>query len=100
MITETRQISNLRSQDFSKGILSDLVGENVAEFSDKFFHFHYATREMCQEVLNNYSMLNDGFFNQHPHFCNLLELPQIGVDQCLSFLPQLLLLRSLFSFER
>ena len=57
MITETRQISNLRNQDFSKEILSDLVGENVAEFSDKFFHFQYATREMCKEALNNYSML-------------------------------------------
>ena len=57
MLTETRQISNLRSQDVSKEILSDLVRKNVAEFSDKFFHFQYATREMCKEALNNYSML-------------------------------------------
>ena len=48
MLTETRQISNLRSQDVSKEILSDLVRKNVAEFSDKFFHFQYATREMCK----------------------------------------------------
>ena len=54
MLTETRQISNLRSQDVSKEILSDLVRKNVAEFSDKFFHFQYATREMCKGALNNY----------------------------------------------
>ena len=46
MLTETRQISNLRSQDVSKEILSDLVKKNVAEFGDKFFHFQYATLEM------------------------------------------------------
>ena len=40
MLTETRQISNLRSQDVSKEILSDLVRKNVAKFRDKFFHFH------------------------------------------------------------
>ena len=72
MLTETRQISNLRSQDVSKEILSDLVRKNVAEFSDKFFHFQYATREMCKGALNNYSMLKLRFFNQHPHFCNVL----------------------------
>ena len=33
---ETSQISNLRSQDVSKEILSDLVRINVAEFSDTF----------------------------------------------------------------
>ena len=42
MLTETRQISNLRTQDVSKEILSDLVRKNIAEFSDKFFHFQYA----------------------------------------------------------
>ena len=57
MLTETRQISNLRSQDVSKEILSDLVRKNVAEFSDKFFHFQYTTRDMCKGALNNYSML-------------------------------------------
>ena len=72
MLTETSQISNLRSQDVSKEILSDLVRKNVAEFSDKFFHFQYATREMCKGALNNYSMLKLRFFNQHPHFCNVL----------------------------
>ena len=72
MLTQTRQISILRSKDVSKQILSDLVRKNVAEFSDKFLHFQYATREMCKGVLNNYSMLKLRFFNQHPHFCNVL----------------------------
>ena len=36
MLTATRQISNLRNQDVSKEILSDLVRSNFAEFSDKF----------------------------------------------------------------
>ena len=39
MLTETRQISNLRSQDISKEILLDLVKKNIAVFTDKFFHF-------------------------------------------------------------
>ena len=72
MFTETRQISNLRSQDASKEILSDLVRKNVAEFSDKFFHLQYATWEMCKGALNNYSMLKLRFFNQQPHFSNVL----------------------------
>ena len=72
MFTETRQISNLRSQDVSKEILSGLVRKNVAEFSDKFFHFQYATREMCKGALNSYSMLKLRFFNQHPYSCNVL----------------------------
>ena len=70
MLTETRQISNL-SQDVSKEILSDLVRKNVAEFSDKFFHFQYATLEMFKGALNNYSMLKL-LFNQHPPFFNVL----------------------------
>ena len=53
MLTETRQISNLRSQDVSKEILLDLAGKNIAEFSDKFFHFQYATLEMLKGALNN-----------------------------------------------
>ena len=53
MLTETRQISNLRSQDVSKEILLDLAGKNIAEFSDKFFHFQYATLEMSKGALNN-----------------------------------------------
>ena len=57
MLTETREISNLRSQDVSKEILSDLVRKNVAEFSDKFFHFQYATLEMFKGALNNYSLI-------------------------------------------
>ena len=32
MLTETREISNLSSQDVSKEILSDLMRKNVAEF--------------------------------------------------------------------
>ena len=44
MLTETGQISNLRSQDVSKKILSDIVRKDVAEFSDKFSYFWYATR--------------------------------------------------------
>ena len=39
MLTETRQISNLRSQDVSKKILLDVVRKNTAVFSDTFFHF-------------------------------------------------------------
>ena len=71
MLTETRQISNLRSQDVSKEILSDLVRKNGASL--KFFHFQYAAREMCKGTLNNYSMLKlRGFFYQQAHFCNLL----------------------------
>ena len=45
-------ISDLMNQDVSKKILSDLVRKNVTEFSDDFFHFQYATREMCKGVLN------------------------------------------------
>ena len=52
-----RQILNLRSKDVSKEILSDLVRKNVADFSDKFFHFQYATLQMFKAALNNYSML-------------------------------------------
>ena len=43
MLVETHQISNLRSQDISKEILSGVVRNNVAEFSDKFSYFQYAT---------------------------------------------------------
>ena len=72
MLMETRQISNLRNQDVSKEILSDLVRKDVAEFSDKFSHFQYATLEKFKTALNNYSMLKLRSFNQHPHFCNVL----------------------------
>ena len=64
-------MSNLRSQDLSKEILSDLARKNVAEFSDKFFHFQYATLEMFKGALNNYSMLKL-LFKQHPPSCNAL----------------------------
>ena len=72
MLTETCQILNLRRQDVSKEIVSDLVRKNVAKFSDKFFHFQYATLEMCKRAWNDYSMLKLHFFNQHPCFCNVL----------------------------
>ena len=54
MLTETRQISNLRNQDVSTEILSNLVRPYVAEFSDKFSRFQYATMEMFKTALNNY----------------------------------------------
>ena len=73
MLTETRQISNLRNQDVSKEILLDLVRKAVANFSDMFFHLQYATLEMFKGALNNYSMLKLRFFNQHPHFCNVMQ---------------------------
>ena len=47
----TRQISNLRSQDVSKEILSDLRRKDVAEFNDKFYHFQYATLAMFKGAL-------------------------------------------------
>ena len=72
MLMEKRQISNLRNQDVSKEILSDLVRKDVAEFSDKFSHFQYGTLEMFKAEFNNYSMLKLRFFNKHPHFCNAL----------------------------
>ena len=37
----------------SKEFLLDLVKKNIAEFSDKFFHFQYATLEMSKGALNN-----------------------------------------------
>ena len=71
MLTETRQISNL-SEDVYKKILSDLVRKNVAEFSNKFFHFQYASLEMFKGALNNHKMLKLRF-NQLPPFCNVLK---------------------------
>ena len=68
MFTETRQISNLSQNVF----LSDLVMKNFAEFSDKFFHIHYATLEMFMGVLNNHTILMF-LFNQQPLFCNVLK---------------------------
>ena len=68
MLTETRQISNLMKQEVSNEILSDIVRKDIAEFSDEFSFFQYATLEMFKAVLNNYSMLKLCFFNQHPHF--------------------------------
>ena len=56
-VTETRQSSNLSSPDVSMEILSDLVRKDVAEFSYKFSHVQYATLEMFNAALNNYSIL-------------------------------------------
>ena len=73
MLTETRQISNSRSRDVSMEMVLDLVRKNVAEFSDKFFHFQYATLEMFKGALNNYSLIMlKLLFNQHLPFCNVL----------------------------
>ena len=102
MLTETRQISNLRNQDVSKEILSDLVRKDVAEFSDKFYHFQYATLEMFKAVLNNYSMLKWRFLINtltfamycknapHQYYATNQDTkpqncPKIAVDQCLFF---------------
>ena len=105
MLTETRQIPNLRSQELSKEILLNLVRKDVAEFSDKFLHFQYATLEMFKGALNNYSMLKlRSFINTHtfamyfknvshqyyatnqgnkPHILSY-NCPKIEVGQCLS----------------
>ena len=56
------QISNLWNQDVSNEILLDLVRKDVAEFTDKFSHFQYATLKMFRAALNNYSMLKLHFF--------------------------------------
>ena len=61
MHTETRQISNLRSADVSKGIQSDLVRKDVTDFNDKFYHFQNATPEMFEGASTNYSMLMSRF---------------------------------------
>ena len=56
MLTEMCQFSNLRNQDVSEEILSDLARKDLAEFGDKFSHFQFATLEMFKVALNNYSM--------------------------------------------
>ena len=47
------RLSTLRSQDFSKEILSDLVRIDVAKFNDKFYHFQYTTLEMFKRTFNS-----------------------------------------------
>ena len=100
-------------------ILSDLVRKNVAEFSDKFFHFQYTTRDMCKGALNNYSMLKLRFLisiytfemysinvshqyytitqDTKPHSYSRI-VPKCGQINVF-YLLQLLLLRSLFSLR-
>ena len=62
------QISNFRSQDASKEILSELVRKDVAEFNDK-----YTFLKMFKGAFNNYSKLKlPSFFLSTPTFCNVL----------------------------
>ena len=121
MLTEARQISNLRNQDVPKENLSNLVRKDITEFSDKFSYFQYVTLEMFKATLNNYSMLKLCFLiNTLTFTCivktcpiSIMQLirtpnriidrriaPKIGVDQYLSFfyLQQHFLLRSFFHF--
>ena len=65
MFTETRQISNLRNQDVSMEILSGLLRKDVAELSNKFSHFQYATLKMFKAALNNYSRLKLRFLTNN-----------------------------------
>ena len=118
MDTETRQISNLRKQDVSKEILSGLVRKDIAEFSDKFSYFQFATLKMFKAALNNYSMLKLCFLiNSHTFTC-IVKTSPISIMQLIRtpnhifyrriaqnrvrsipiffYLPQLLLLRSFF----
>ena len=52
ILAETCQITNLRSQDVSQKILSDLVNKNVAEFSYKFSHFQYTKQAEISVVFS------------------------------------------------
>ena len=74
MLTETRQISNLRSQDVSKEILSDLVRKNVAEFKV----FSISSMQLGKRVMYHL-MLKLCFCHQHPHLCKVLQkrLPSV-----------------------
>ena len=118
------QISNLWNQDVSKEILLDLVRKDIAEFTDKFSRFQYATLKMFRAALNNYSMLKLHFLKSTPTLLQcivktspisimqlirtppnhifIVELPQNeGRSVSIFFYsPQLLSLRSLFSFGR
>ena len=64
------KLEQRRCKEISKEILLDLVRKNVTEFSDKFFHFQYATLEMFKGAFKNYSML-ELLFKQHPPLCNV-----------------------------
>ena len=74
-----------RSQDVSKETLSDLVRKNVAQFSDKFFHFQYAAWKMCKGALNNHSMLKLHFFTISTHtfamYCKNLSHQYYATNQ-------------------
>ena len=88
MVTETHQISNLRSQGVSEEILSDLVRKMLPSL--KFFHFQYAPGKCvrrhyfaryCKSVSHQYYATNQ---DTKPHILSQ-SCPKIGVDQCLSF---------------
>ena len=82
MLMKTNQISNLRSQYVFKEVLSDLVKKNVAEFSDKFFHFQYATLEMYKGALNNCSMLKLHFLiNTFAMYCKNVSHQYYAANQ-------------------
>ena len=63
MHTETRQISNLRSQDISKEIIIDLVRKDNAQVNDKFYNFQHATLEIIKGVFNDCSVLKLRLFS-------------------------------------
>ena len=81
MLTETCQISNLRNQDVSKEILSNLVRKDIAKFSDKFSFSQYATLEMFKAALNNYSMLKLFFLINTLTFTCLVKTSPISIMQ-------------------
>ena len=81
MLTETSQISNLRNEDVSKEILSDLVRKDVAEFSDKFSYFQYAALEMFKVALNNYSMRKLFFLINTLTFTCIVKTSPISIMQ-------------------
>ena len=97
--------------------------EDVAGFKDKFYHFQYATLEMFNEAFNNSSMLKLRFFPSTSTLLQcLVKTSPISIMQLFRtgnhifcrriaqnrgrslsiffYLPQVLLLCSLFSFER
>ena len=81
MLTGMDQMSNLRTQDVFKEILSDLVRKDVAKFSDKFSHFQYATLEMFKVTLNIFNA-KITFFKSTPTFLQcIVKTPPISSMQ-------------------
>ena len=81
ILTEPRQISNLRNQDVSKEILSDLVRKDIAEFSDKCSYFQYAILEMFKLALNNCSVLKLCFLINTLTFTCIVKTSPISIMQ-------------------